>query len=74
MYTLIRHIGTREGLLIEAPSLIVAMVVAELFYKFHSFTFECAAFLATWLAASYLTRLVSSTALRFFRPRPRSTP
>jgi hypothetical protein len=23
-------------------------VVAELFYKFHSFTLECLAFLATW--------------------------
>jgi hypothetical protein len=26
-----------------------ALVVAELFYKFHSFTLECLAFLATWL-------------------------
>jgi hypothetical protein len=25
-----------------------ALVVAELFYKFHSFTLECLAFLATW--------------------------
>ena len=27
---------------------LVAFVIAELFYKFHSFTLECAAFLATW--------------------------
>jgi hypothetical protein len=35
-----------------APSLPTgggALVMAELFYKFHSFTLECLAFLATWL-------------------------
>ena len=26
-----------------------AFLVAELFYKFHSFALECAAFLVTWL-------------------------
>ena len=25
-------------------------VIAEVFYKFHSFTLECAAFLVTWYA------------------------
>ena len=25
-------------------------MIAEVFYKFHSFTLECAAFLATWAA------------------------
>lgn len=30
------------------PPLVVAFVVAELFYKFHSFTLECGAFLVTW--------------------------
>jgi F0F1-type ATP synthase assembly protein I len=58
MYALIRHIGVRESLLVEAPSLTLSMIVAELFYKFHSFTLECVAFLATWLVVSYLARLV----------------
>jgi hypothetical protein len=30
------------------PPLVVAFGVAELFYKFHSFTLECGAFLVTW--------------------------
>jgi hypothetical protein len=28
--------------------ILVSLVIAELFYKFHSFTLECLAFLATW--------------------------
>ena len=38
----------------EAPALVLAMTVSELFYKFHSFTLECCAFLATWYALSFL--------------------
>jgi hypothetical protein len=30
------------------PVLLVSFVIAETFYKFHSFTLECSAFLATW--------------------------
>jgi hypothetical protein len=37
MYTLFRNWRLREGLL-------------EAFFKFHSFTLECACFLATWTA------------------------
>jgi hypothetical protein len=32
----------------ESVALLVAFIVAELFYKFHSFALECAAFLCTW--------------------------
>jgi hypothetical protein len=32
----------------QAPALVLSFVLAELFYKFHSFTLECLAFLATW--------------------------
>ena len=48
MYTLIKGIGPRQLLLEQVPALSGALVVAELFYKFHSFTLECVAFLATW--------------------------
>ncbi len=54
MYTLLRDIGLRRGLSVEAPSLAVSMVIAEVFYKFHSFTLECGAFLATWFAVSFV--------------------
>ena len=32
----------------QVPALALAWITAELFYKFHSFTLECAAFMATW--------------------------
>ena len=42
-----------RGLLVrEGPGLLLSMVIAEMFYKFHSFTLECCAFLATWYALS----------------------
>jgi hypothetical protein len=54
MYTILRHPGTRRLLLTEAPSAAIAMAAAEWFYRFHSFTLECLAFLATWCALSAL--------------------
>jgi len=39
---------------VDLATLAVSFVVAELLYKFHSFTVEAAAFLATW----YVLRLV----------------
>ncbi len=48
MYTLIRMATTRAQLAVQALSLAGALVTAEAFYKFHSFTVECLAFLATW--------------------------
>ncbi len=58
MYTLIHQVGLRKGLLVEAPSLLSSMIIAETFYKFHSFTLECFAFLATWFGVSYLSALI----------------
>jgi hypothetical protein len=48
MYTLIRSIPLREFVLEQVPALGTSIVIAEFFYKFHSFTLECLAFLATW--------------------------
>jgi hypothetical protein len=50
MYTLIRNIPLHQLLTLQAPAFLVSFVIAELFYKFHSFTLECLAFLATWFA------------------------
>ena len=33
---------------------IPALVIAEMFYKFHSFVLECMAFLVTWLVLDLL--------------------
>ena len=48
MYALITSIGLRQMLLEQIPTIGVCFIIAELFYKFHSFTLECFAFLATW--------------------------
>ena len=48
MYTLVRSTPWGRLLLEQVPALAVSFVVAELFYKFHSFTLETLAFLATW--------------------------
>jgi hypothetical protein len=56
MDLVIRSLATREGWLTQAPSLAVALGIAELFYKFHSFTLECGAFLLTWLVLSWVVR------------------
>ena len=48
MYTLVRAISTRQLLLEQAPAFGASLIIAELFYRFHSFTLECVAFLITW--------------------------
>jgi hypothetical protein len=57
MYALLRH---REGPAVtvrEASTFTASLVLAEAFYKFHSFSLECVAFLATWAALSGLIDL-----------------
>ena len=48
MYSLFRLLSVKQMAYEQAPALALAWFIAELFYKFHSFTLECAAFLATW--------------------------
>ncbi len=54
MYRAIQKQGLKSFLSQEAPFALIALFIAELFYKFHSFLFECIAFLATWYALSYV--------------------
>ena len=59
MYQLIRSARIPELLLQQAPPFAISLLIAEAFYKFHSFTLECLAFLGTWYlldAASHLVR------------------
>jgi hypothetical protein len=51
MYSAIHVLG-RRFLTAEVPTGAFAFVIAELFYKFHSFALECLAFLATWYVLS----------------------
>ncbi len=48
MYTLVKTLPVRQTLTRQLPALGVSIGLAETFYKFHSFSLECLAFLATW--------------------------
>ena len=48
MYTLASLLPKRLLILQQLPALLVSLFIAELLYKFHSFTLEFLAFLATW--------------------------
>jgi hypothetical protein len=50
----------REVWVVAGPTLVASLVIAELFYKFHSFILEAVAMLATWWILNTLTRLVLS--------------
>jgi len=54
MYSLVRALPMRQLASTQLPSIVSALLVAEFFYKFHSFTLECVAFLATWALFDFL--------------------
>lgn len=48
MFELVRRLPASELTLEQLPQLVIALTIAELFYKFHSFLLETGAFLVTW--------------------------
>lgn len=62
MYTLLRASWAREALRIEAPSLVLSLLIAETFYKFHSFLLESIAFLFTWYVIAALAEVSGKAA------------
>mgnify|MGYP001427311368 CR=1 FL=1 len=66
MYTLMRSIPLSRFVHEQLPALVAALLVAETFYKFHSFTLKCLAFLATWFV---MDAAISTIAARI-RSRP----
>lgn len=69
MYTLVRSIPLRQLLSQQAPVLVASLLVAEVFYKFHSFTLECVAFLATWYVLDALIHVFSRALRSQSRPK-----
>lgn len=65
MFTLISRLTTRELLLRQAPTLVAALAIAELFFKWKSFLLEAGGFLLTWLVLDALAGLVEKM---FARP------
>jgi hypothetical protein len=53
-------------LLEQVPALGLSFIIAELFYKFHSFTLECMAFLGTWYVIDAAIKHLAG----LFEPRP----
>lgn len=70
MFTLISRLPLRELIWRQAPTFLIALVIAELFYKFHSFLLETGAFLATWFVLDALAGLIA----RLLGKRPDVTP
>ena len=64
MYTLIRTLPWNRILAEQLPVLALAWVLAEMFYKFHSFTLECLAFLVTWFALDAVVQGAKSALAR----------
>ncbi len=60
MYTLISSLPIQKLLLEQAPVFLISFLMAEMFYKFHSFTLECLAFLATWYVLDAIANFVSN--------------
>lgn len=58
MYETIKQFGVLQFLAREAIPISLSLIIAELFYKFHSFTLEALAFLATWYMLSAITSLL----------------
>lgn len=48
MFQLLTQNTSGELIKFQLPVLLAALIVAEMFYKFGSFSLECVAFLATW--------------------------
>jgi len=69
MYTLIKSISFQQLVTKQVPALGFSLIIAELFYKFHSFTLECVAFLCTWFvldaSINALVRAYSKRTSRF---------
>ncbi|KAA2211249.1 hypothetical protein [Teichococcus oryzae] len=63
MFQLLTNFSAGELFKRQLPVFLAAFVIAEMFYKFHSFTLECAAFLVTWFVLDAALHLL-------IRPRP----
>jgi hypothetical protein len=64
MYQLLKSISNRELFQRQLPIFLASFVVAELFYKFHSFTLETAAFLVTWFVLDWVVGQVTRSGNR----------
>jgi hypothetical protein len=64
MYQMARAFGAKAVFRRELPAGAIAFLVAEFFYKFHSFALEALAFLATWWILSWIEKLIAGVLTR----------
>ncbi len=57
MYTLLHSMPFRQLLSQQLPVLGSSLLIAEVFYKFHSFLLETGAFLATWFVIDWVFKV-----------------
>ena len=70
MYSLTRLIPWQRLLSEQVPVISIALCIAEVFYKFHSFILETTAFMATW----YVLDAVLQRLIRLVNPDPTRVP
>jgi hypothetical protein len=58
MYSLVRILPWHRLVQDQLPAAVLSFTIAELFYKFHSFTLETLAFLVTWAVIDALIQVV----------------
>lgn len=71
MYELIRRLTLKQLTLEQLPIFLLALTIAELFYKFKSFLLETGAFLVTWFV---LGALYAGLRAVFRRPAAEAPP
>lgn len=65
MYQLITSSSFKQLLLQQFPAISISIVLAEMFYKFHSFSLECMAFLLTWgIVDAFISGLLNRSSPR----------
>ena len=62
MYRMLRFPLAAQSLGKDAPAGLGALILAEFFYKFHSFTLELGGFLLTWYLLSWLLQKIPAMA------------
>ncbi|MDP1752116.1 MAG: hypothetical protein Q8L22_21920 [Reyranella sp.] len=58
MFTMVKTMGLSVLARQELVPGVASFLIAEFFYKFHSFALECLAFLATWVILGFLWSLI----------------
>ncbi len=70
MFSLIKAYSLKNVLSVQAPSLVTALAIAELFYKFGSFLLEAIAFLATWFIMDAILSFVLKSTPKTVESKP----